>query len=91
MARPKRFRLVIDFNSIEDLMAWAEGTENMIHLRQGRRIASGSPSRNCHRDAPSVYGVPVDQSVIWISCAVFLLPHAPTLRNVRTDPGEEHQ
>ena len=27
MARQKRFRLVIDFNSIEDLMAWAEGTE----------------------------------------------------------------
>ena len=27
MARPKRFRLVIDFNSIEDLMAWAKGTE----------------------------------------------------------------
>jgi len=27
MARSKRFRLVVDFDSIEDLMAWAEGTE----------------------------------------------------------------
>ncbi len=27
MARPKRFRLVIDFNSVQDLMDWAEGTE----------------------------------------------------------------
>ena len=27
MPRSKRFRLVIDFNSIEDLMAWAKGIE----------------------------------------------------------------
>ena len=27
MARQKRFRLAIDFNSVQDLMDWAEGTE----------------------------------------------------------------
>jgi antibiotic biosynthesis monooxygenase (ABM) superfamily enzyme len=27
MARQKRFRLVIDFDSVQDLMDWAEGTE----------------------------------------------------------------
>ena len=48
MARQKRFRLVIDFNSIEDLMAWAEGTEkrpysvkeqDALHKMNERQIA----------------------------------------------------
>jgi len=46
--RQKRFRLVIDFNSIEDLMAWAEGTEkrpysvkeqDALHKMNERQIA----------------------------------------------------
>ena len=32
--RKKRFRLVVDFDSIEDLMAWAEGTEKRPYVIQ---------------------------------------------------------
>jgi len=48
MPRPKRFRLVIDFNSIEDLMAWAKGIEkrpysvkeqDALHKMNERKIA----------------------------------------------------
>ncbi len=48
MARQKRFRLVIDFDSVQDLMDWAEGTEkrpykvqlqDALHKMHERQIA----------------------------------------------------
>jgi antibiotic biosynthesis monooxygenase (ABM) superfamily enzyme len=64
MARQKRFRLVIDFNSIEDLMAWAEGTEKRpysvkeldalqkLHERQIAFIKTYHVSAFLNKDAP---------------------------------------
>ncbi len=34
MARQKRFRLAIDFDSVQDLMDWAEGTEKRPYIIQ---------------------------------------------------------
>ena len=34
MARKKRFRIVIDFDSAEDMKAWAEGTEKRPYVIQ---------------------------------------------------------
>jgi len=34
MSRKKRFRLVVDFDSVQDLMEWAEGTEKRPYAVQ---------------------------------------------------------
>ena len=34
MARPKRYRLIIDFDSPEDLKSWSEGTEKRPYIIQ---------------------------------------------------------